>query len=48
LKTTYSHNQKQIDVYWYNNKNAMANTRVKLSPSWLSEDGILNVGIISY
>ncbi|WP_306009329.1 hypothetical protein [Bacillus sp. MMSF_3328] len=47
-KETYSHNQEQIDVYYYNSKNGKKNTRVKRSGSWMSEDAILNVGIISY
>lgn len=47
-KETLKHNQEQIDVHYYNSRNGKKNTRVKHSASWMSEDAILNLGIIAY
>lgn len=47
-KTTYRHNQVQYNVRYYNQKNRKELTRVVRSPSWMSENAILNVGILAY
>jgi hypothetical protein len=44
---TYQHNQEQVNVLYYNSKNGKQDTRETQSGSWMSEDAILNVGIIS-
>ncbi|UII54845.1 hypothetical protein LS684_14420 [Cytobacillus spongiae] len=47
-KETYKHNQEEIQVHYYNSNNGKKNTRIKRSGSWISENAILNIGIISY
>lgn len=46
-KETYKHNQAKYVVKWYNTRNAKQYNRTQHSASWMSEEGILNMGIFA-
>lgn len=47
-KETFKHNQEKYVVYYYNTTNGKQSTRTSQSASWISEDAVLDIGIVSY